>query len=83
MDMDMDMDMDNKQYIFKNGGFPPIKYCTKIEIVNPNTTKERLFANSPRQNINIRQLLNESTIKKQLFIPDIVSEDIIEVVTSL
>ena len=77
--------MGDKQHVFKNGGFPPIKYCPKIEIVNANANaaKERLFANSPRQNINIRQLLNESTIKKQLFIPDVVSDDILEVATSL
>lgn len=41
------------------GGFPPIKYCIKnntLEKTSKNT-KERLFANTTKQNINIRQIL--------------------------
>jgi hypothetical protein len=78
--------MDKKQYIFKNGGFPPIKYCPELDTDKIDTTKsskERFFANAPRQNINIRQLLTDSTNKKPLLIPDSVSEDFIEVVNSL
>ena len=78
--------MDNKQQIFKNGGFPPIKYCPELDTEKTGvnkTSKERFFANAPRQNINIRQLLTESANKKPLIITDNVSEDIIEVVTSL
>jgi hypothetical protein len=72
--------------MFKNGGFPPIKYCPisdKKKSGSTKNSKERFFANAPRQNINIRQLLTESTNKKPLIIPDNKSEDIIEVVTSL
>jgi hypothetical protein len=78
--------MDKKQYIFKNGGFPPINYCPAIETnkgQNTKTSKERFFANAPRQNINIRQLLTESVNKKPLIIIDNVIEDVIEVVASL
>ena len=78
--------MDKKQYMFKNGGFPPIKYCPELDtdkIGTTKTSKERFFANAPRQNINIRQLLTESANKKPLIIIDNVSEDLIEVVTSL
>jgi len=78
--------MDKKQSVFKNGGFPPIKYCPELE-TDKNTTvktsKERFFANAPRQNINIRQLLTESVNKKPLIITDNVTEDVIEVVNSL
>jgi hypothetical protein len=84
--MVMYMDIDKKQYKFKNGGFPPINYCPELDTdktKNIISTKERFFANTPRQNINIRQLLNESINKKPLFIPDVVSEDLIEVVDDL
>lgn len=78
--------MDKKQYLFKNGGFPPIKYCPELDTEKSGaikTSKERFFANAPRQNINIRQLLTESTNKKPLIIPENTPEDLIEVVNSL
>ncbi len=56
----------------KNGGFPPIKYC-KESNTDQNigkTAKERFFANAPRQNINIRQLLSDSTKKKPIIVTD-------------
>lgn len=77
--------MDKKQYIFKNGGFPPIKYCPELNIDKSNNvkfTKERFFSNTPRQNINIRQLLTESTNKKPIIVPD-EPNDIIEVTNTL
>ena len=42
-----------------NGGFPPLKLCAS-ELVNVKTDKERFFANVPKQNINIRQILKET-----------------------
>lgn len=76
----------DKKHIFKNGGFPPIKYCPELDTQKTGatkTSKERFFANAPRQNINIRQLLTESANKKPLIITDNVTEDVLEVVTSL
>lgn len=74
--------MNNAQYIFKNGGFPSIKYCQELDI--KKSSKARFFYNtSTKQNINIRQLLYESTNKKPLIIPDSTREDTIEVVNSL
>mgnify|MGYP003330272872 CR=1 FL=1 len=72
--------------MFKNGGFPPIKYCPELDTEKSKSekgTKERFFSNAPRQNINIRQLLTESANKKPLIITDNVTEDVIEVVNSL
>ena len=46
-----------------NGGFPPIKYCAPTE-VKQQLKKERFFANAPKQNINIRELLTDSKKKK-------------------
>lgn len=73
--------MNNAQYIFKNGGFPSIKYCQELDI--KKSSKARFFHNTPKQNINIRQLLYESTNKKPLIIPERTHEDTIEVVNSL
>ncbi len=78
--------MNNKQDIFKNGGFPPIKYCPELDTDKSDpikTSKERFFSNAPRQNINIRQLLTDTTNKKPLIIPESIPEDPIEVVSSL
>lgn len=78
--------MEKKEYIYKNGGFPPINYCTELDTEQSDiikTSKERFFANAPTQNINIRQLLTESTNKKPLIIIDSVPEDVIEIVNSL
>ena len=56
-----------KKFIFKNGGFPPIKFC-KNENENTNTKKERFFQNNTIHNINIRQLLSD-TNKKIIIVP--------------
>jgi hypothetical protein len=76
--------MSNKQF-FKNGGFPPIKYCPMLENKKDTTKtqKERLFANAPKQNINIRQLLTESNNKKPLIIADNIVDNDLEVVDEL
>jgi hypothetical protein len=53
------------------GGFPPIKYCIKnntLEKTSKNT-KERLFANTTKQNINIRQILTLKNKDPIIIIP--------------
>ena len=75
----------NNQKKNKNGGFPPIKYCS-YAVSNENDTdtksKERFFANTQKQNINIRQLLSESK-KKPIIIIDDNSDNELEVVGNL
>jgi hypothetical protein len=63
----------------KNGGFPPIKYCPQKE--ETSKSKERFFANAPKQNINIRQLLSESN-KKPIIITDDIQDEL-QVATTL
>jgi len=63
-----------------NGGFPPIKYCPQKK-EDSSKTKERFFANAPKQNINIRQLLSESNKKPIIITED--SQDEIQVATTL
>ncbi len=65
----------------KNGGFPPIKYCPQKK-EDSSKTKERFFANAPRQNINIRQLLSDS-IKKPIIITEDNKDNELEVATNL
>ena len=71
--------------MFKNGGFPPIKYCSQLNNQNKeeegSTSKERFFANAPRQNINIRQLLSESNKKPIIITED--TQDELQVATTL
>lgn len=74
----------NNQSI-KNGGFPPIKYCKEIKLreeVTGKTSKERFFANAPKQNINIRQLLTENK-KKPIVISDDINDNDLEIVNTL
>jgi hypothetical protein len=68
--------------MIKNGGFPPIKYClnTKRDQLT-NASKERFFANAPKQNINIRQLFSE-TKKKPIIIID-EKQEALEVIDSI
>ena len=73
--------------MFKQGGLPPIKYCPANDNNNANKkndkTKERFFANAPRQNINIRQLLSE-TKKKPIIIDDNINDnDNLEIIESI
>ena len=70
--------------IFKNGGFPPINYCQPSESNDTKDikSKERFFANAPRQNINIRQLLSE-TKKKPIIITNESNDDGLEIIDEL
>lgn len=72
-----------KTNTFKNGGFPPIKYCSNITLdINKKNSKERFFSNASRQNINIRQLLSDNK-KKQIIITETIQDDNIEIIDSL
>jgi hypothetical protein len=71
----------NSQKNVINGGFPPIKYCPQKK-EDQSKSKERFFANAPRQNINIRQLLSDS-IKKPIIITEDSKDNDLEVVSSL
>ncbi len=72
--------------MLKNGGFPPIKYCSQssnqIKEEEGSTSKERFFANAPRQNINIRQLLSDK-IKKPIIITEGFTDNELEVASRL
>ncbi len=74
--------MSNTQNI-KNGGFPPIKYCSTINVEKEKkSSKERFFSNTIKQNINIRQLLSDSK-KTPIIINEPVQNEDIEVIDSL
>jgi hypothetical protein len=70
----------------KNGGFPPIKYSLESSDTSKNNdstqTKERFFSNTPRQNINIRQLLSESA-KKPVIITETIENDNLDIIESI
>lgn len=74
----------SSKFLFKNGGFPPIKYCENSDskLQDKKNSKERFFSNAPRQNINIRQLLSD-TQKKPIIITEPKSDDDLEVIDSL
>jgi hypothetical protein len=73
----------SKSQNIKNGGFPPIKYCSTITLdKEQKTSKERFFSNVVKQNINIRQLLVD-TQKKPIIITETVQDDNLEVLDSL
>lgn len=72
----------NKQKTFKNGGFPPIRYCPEPDEKPLKTSKERFFANAPKQNINVRQLLSD-TQKKPIIITEANPDIDLEIVDSL
>jgi hypothetical protein len=61
--------------ILKNGGFPPIKFCTNEN--KEENKKERFFQNNTIHNINIRQLLSDSN-KKTIIVP--VEDESLEIV---
>ncbi len=76
----------SSQKYFKNGGFPPIKYCSYSDSDSEKNesskkSKERFFANTPRQNINIRQLLSDSN-KKPIIINEVNNNEL-EIASSL
>ena len=67
----------------KQGGFPPIKYCSdKKDKTNTTGGKERFFSVVPRQNINIRQLLSDNK-KIPIIITDNNVEENIEIADTL
>ena len=67
----------------KNGGFPPIKYCSTVTVdKEQKTSKERFFSNAIKQNINIRQLLSD-TKKKPIIITEPTMDNDLEVIDSL
>ena len=67
----------------KNGGFPPIKYCSTVTLgKEQKTSKERFFSNAIKQNINIRQLLSDNK-KQPIIITDNTQEDNLEIIDSL
>jgi hypothetical protein len=71
------------QQNFKNGGFPPIKYCSTVSVEQKQKkSKERFFSNNIKQNINVRQLLSETT-KKPIIITEPVQDDALEVIDSI
>jgi hypothetical protein len=75
----------NSQKNIINGGFPPIKYCSQSnnqKQEKDSTSKERFFANTIRQNINIRQLLSDK-IKKPIIITEDITDNELEVASSL
>ncbi len=73
----------SKKLNIKNGGFPPIKYCSSITIEKEQkTSKERFFSNTIKQNINIRQLLSENK-KTPIIITEPVPDDNLEIIDSL
>jgi len=73
----------SKNTNIKNGGFPPIKYCSNTTLQKEQkTSKERFFSNAIKQNINIRQLLS-NTKKTPIIITEPTQDDNIEVIDSL
>ena len=70
-----------KEIIYKNGGFPPIKYCNTNEM--KKNSKERFFNTAIRNDINIRQILSTKNNSDSLFIDNTKKEDEIHVVDSI
>ncbi len=67
-----------KKFNFKNGGFPPIKFCKDPnENSNIDNKKERFYQNNLVHNVNIRQLLSDNN-KKTIIIP--IENETLEVV---
>lgn len=64
-----------------NGGFPPIKLkeIKKIEV----NSKERLFSNSVKKNIDIRQILTENIQRKSIIDINDKNDDELEVLDKI
>ena len=54
--------------VFKNGGFPPIKFCPEKK--EQTGEKGRFFANTKKNDINIRQILTTKTKSGPIIIED-------------
>ena len=72
----------SKENIYKNGGFPPIKYCKvdKSKEITIKTSKERFFSNAVRNDLNIRQILKTKSKLDTEFIIVNKEEDALEIV---
>lgn len=72
----------SKENIYKNGGFPPIKYCTVADTKESatKTSKERFFSNAIRNDLNIRQILKSKSKLDADFIVVNKEEDALEIV---
>lgn len=72
-----------KEIIYKNGGFPPIKYCKPKEMETKKNSKERFFNTAARNDINIRQILATKNKSDNIFIDNTIKEDDMTVLDSL
>ena len=63
----------------KNGGFPPLILC-KSKDAQKETSIERLYSNTLKNNINIRKILSENK-KSFIFNPD--KDDQLEIVSDI
>ena len=72
-----------KEIIYKNGGFPPIKYCKPKEMEMKQNSKERFFSTSTRHDINIRQILTTKNKADTIFITEDTKNDEMVVVDEL
>lgn len=72
----------SKENIYKNGGFPPIKYCKVADSKDSTTktSKERFFSNAIRNDLNIRQILKSKSKLDTDFIIVNKEEDALEIV---
>jgi hypothetical protein len=72
----------SKENIFKNGGFPPIKYCKVADSKESatKTSKERFFSNATVNVLNIRQILKNKSKIDTDFIIDKKEEETLEIV---
>lgn len=73
----------SKEIMYKNGGFPPIKYCKPKEMEKKQNSKERFFNTATRADINIRQILTTKNKSDTLFIETTQKEDDIMVLDSI
>ncbi len=71
--------MEKKIESIKNGGYPPLILC-KSKDINKDNTIERLYSNTLKNNINIRQILSEN---KKIFIFNPNKEEQLEIVSDI
>lgn len=68
-------------FLYMNGGFPPIKYCTQSDIASNTNIKKRGFSNNIKHNINIRQILSDNKIKPIITIDN--NDDELEIINTI
>ena len=71
--------MKEKIELIKNGGFPPLILC-KTKNEKKDLSVERLYSNTLKNNINIRQILSET---KKSFIFDENKNEQLEIVSDI